>query len=150
MFLDASAIVAILNQEPQGAALEDHIDRSSDAIYYSPMVRFEAAVSLARARVNAAKKAAGPRAEFLAGASAIVDLFFVEIGASEVTITSEIGARAIEASVKFGKAVGHPANLNFGDCFVYACASAYGEPLLFVGDDFSRTDLKCERVEGLR
>ena len=40
-----------------------------------------------------------------------------------------------------GKGQGHPAQLNFGDCAVYALAKAVGEPLLFVGDDFSRTDI---------
>jgi ribonuclease VapC len=41
----------------------------------------------------------------------------------------------------FGKASGHPAKLNFGDCFAYALAKAKREPLLFKGDDFSRTDV---------
>lgn len=43
----------------------------------------------------------------------------------------------------FGKGSGHPAQLNFGDCFAYALARATGEPLLFKGDDFSRTDLRA-------
>ena len=150
MFLDASAIVAILNQEPQGAALEDHIDRSTDAIYYSPTVRFEAVVSLARAHAKPARRVARSKAETLVRAKAIVDIFFEEIGAREVDVTSEIGAMAIQASIKFGKAAGHAADLNFGDCFVYACAAVHREALLFIGDDFNKTDLKGERVEGLR
>ena len=48
---------------------------------------------------------------------------------------------AREAFRDFGKGSGHPAELNFGDCFAYALAKASGEPLLFKGDDFSHTDL---------
>jgi len=43
---------------------------------------------------------------------------------------------------RFGKGTGHPASLNFGDCFAYALASERGEPLLFVGSDFVHTDLQ--------
>jgi len=46
----------------------------------------------------------------------------------------------------FGKTSGHPAKLNFGDCFSYALAKAKGEPLLFKGQDFSRTDVKSARA----
>ena len=48
---------------------------------------------------------------------------------------------AREAYRDFGKGSGHPARLNFGDCFAYALAKITGEPLLFKGDDFSQTDI---------
>jgi ribonuclease VapC len=48
---------------------------------------------------------------------------------------------AREAYRDFGRGSGHPAGLNFGDCFAYALAKASGEPLLFKGDDFGRTDI---------
>jgi len=57
-------------------------------------------------------------------------------------ITAEIGRKAIEAAKRYSKAVGHPAALNFGDCFAYACARAYRVPLFFKGQDFSRTDIE--------
>lgn len=44
---------------------------------------------------------------------------------------------------RFGKGTGHPASLNFGDCFAYALAAERGEPLLFVGNDFVHTDLQA-------
>jgi ribonuclease VapC len=44
---------------------------------------------------------------------------------------------------RFGKGTGHPASLNFGDCFAYALAAELGEPLLFVGNDFVHTDLQA-------
>ena len=54
----------------------------------------------------------------------------------------EIQAKiAREAYRDFGKGSGHPAQLNFGDCFAYALAKLYGEPLLFKGRDFIHTDI---------
>ena len=56
---------------------------------------------------------------------------------------TEMQARiAREAYRDFGRGSGHPARLNFGDCFAYALAKAMDEPLLFKGDDFTRTDIK--------
>ena len=56
---------------------------------------------------------------------------------------TEIQARiAREAYRDFGKGSGHPAQLNFGDCFAYALAKDLGEPLLFKGDDFRHTDVR--------
>ena len=49
---------------------------------------------------------------------------------------------AATAFQQYGKGQGHPAQLNLGDCAVYALAKAVGEPLLFVGDDFSQTDIE--------
>jgi ribonuclease VapC len=43
--------------------------------------------------------------------------------------------------MRFGKGQGHPAQLNFGDCMAYALAKAHDAPLLYVGDDFARTDI---------
>jgi ribonuclease VapC len=48
---------------------------------------------------------------------------------------------AVDAYNRFGKGTGHGAGLNFGDCFSYALAKAFSEPLLFKGNDFSRTDI---------
>jgi ribonuclease VapC len=53
---------------------------------------------------------------------------------------------ARQAYRDFGKTSGHPAKLNFGDCFSYALAKSKGEPLLFKGQDFSRTDVKSART----
>ena len=58
-----------------------------------------------------------------------------------VPVSAEIGALAVEASRRFGHGR-HPASLNFGDCFAYACARHHGVPLLFKGEDFSQTDVE--------
>ncbi len=65
-------------------------------------------------------------------------------GASTVHAEPPVDTR--QAYRDFGKASGHPAKLNFGDCFSYALAKTKGEPLLFKGQDFSRTDLKSSRA----
>ncbi len=61
-----------------------------------------------------------------------------ELGES---VTLEQAAIAREAYRRYGRGTGHPAALNFGDCFAYAPASATGEPLLFKGNDFTATDI---------
>ena len=59
-----------------------------------------------------------------------------------IEVVTEVQARiAREAYRDFGRGSGHPARLNFGDCFAYALARATGEPLLFKGDDFGHTDI---------
>ena len=63
------------------------------------------------------------------------------IGADEMLVTPAIGREAIEVMGRYGKLTGHPAKLNMGDALSYACASAFRVPLLYKGDDFSKTDL---------
>ena len=60
-------------------------------------------------------------------------------------VTEEQARIAREAYRDFGKGSGHPAQLNFGDCFAYGLAKVTGEPLLFKGNDFSRTDIAPAR-----
>ena len=138
-YLDASAIVAILGRENDRDALLSRIEASKPPFIVSPPGLFEATLSLA------AKKARDTRMELDAGliamAEASVARFVAEIGASEVTITPEIGRIAIEAAKRYGRAVGNPAKLNFGDCFAYACAKHHDAALIYKGEDFTRTDL---------
>lgn len=49
---------------------------------------------------------------------------------------------ALEARIRYGRGFGHPARLNFGDCFSYALAKTLKAPLLYVGEDFDRTDIR--------
>lgn len=137
MFVDASVIVAILNQEPGWEELSKRLSGPVD-FYLSAMVRFEATQALARAGAGSRK----PTAEALLKARDLVDQFVVEIAAENVSMGDVIGSHAIEASARYGKAVGHEADLNMGDCFAYACAKALDVPLLYKGNDFLLTDLK--------
>jgi ribonuclease VapC len=63
-----------------------------------------------------------------------------ELGVDIIAFAPEHAGAAIEAFLRYGKGR-HPAALNFGDCLVYAVAKTTGEPLLYLGNDFSRTDL---------
>ncbi|MBA1142116.1 type II toxin-antitoxin system VapC family toxin [Mesorhizobium sp. CCANP35] len=137
MFVDASVIVAILNQEPGWEELIKRISGFSGLLCVSPLVRFEATQALARAGAGSRK----PTAEALLHARDLVDRFIVEIDGENVTIDDDIGSRAIDASARYGKAVGHQADLNLGDCFAYACAKRRDLPLLYKGNDFALTDL---------
>ncbi len=57
-------------------------------------------------------------------------------------LTTRQATIAREAYGRFGKGIGHPARLNFGDCFAYALAKDLDEPLLFIGQDFIHTDVR--------
>ena len=59
-----------------------------------------------------------------------------------ISIDPDIAAIARDADIRFGRGTGHPARLNFGDCFSYAVAKHLGAPLLFKGDDFIHTDIE--------
>lgn len=138
MFLDASVIVAILGDEPDARAHLKHIEGLQGQLYCSPLARFEASLAIAR-RLAGGK---GQDAEMHERAERIVNDFLDVIGARDIHITGGIGRLAQEAARRYGKVVNHPAQLNFGDCFAYACAKAYHVPMLCKGDDFSKTDLK--------
>jgi ribonuclease VapC len=140
MFIDASAIVAILEREPGYEALAACIDEAKESVAIAPTVRFEAVLALARLHGQAVGRR--PSRALIESASLAVDRFLRLIGAEEIAITPEIGFTAIKACATYGKITGHPAQLNFGDCFAYACAAASSHGLLFVGDDFVHTDLK--------
>jgi ribonuclease VapC len=135
MFVDASVIVAILGREPGHEEIEKRMAAAGERFFVSPLVKFEASAALAR------KKASGPSPDLVRQAQAAVDAFIDAIEAEEVPISGDIGRRALDAAAHYGKTVGHPADLNFGDCFAYACAKSLGVSLLYKGYDFALTDL---------
>jgi ribonuclease VapC len=73
--------------------------------------------------------------------SRTLDDFTRDAGISIEPVTETQARIARDAYRDYGKGSGHPAQLNFGDCFAYALARATGEPLLFKGDDFIHTDI---------
>jgi ribonuclease VapC len=73
-------------------------------------------------------------------AETAIDDLLSHARAEIIPITAEIGREAIRAFERFGRGR-HPARLNMGDCFAYACARALGVPLLFKGDNFALTDI---------
>jgi ribonuclease VapC len=127
MIIDTSALIAILRAEPDAAGFAEAIEAATSR-------RMSAANFLEAAVVIDSQR------------NPVVSRRFDElVGAAEIQIepVTEVHARiAREAYRDFGKGSGHPAGLNFGDCFAYALAQDSGEPLLFKGNDFSQTDLK--------
>lgn len=71
-----------------------------------------------------------------------VDELLERLGVETVALDARQATIARAAFRDFGKGTGHPAQLTYGDCISYALAAADGEPLLFVGDGFSRTDIR--------
>lgn len=141
MFIDASAIVAIIKAEPEAAGFLKAIEARQTKIFCSPVARFEAVASLAvqLAMVRGRKQIDREDQE---AAEGLVADFLAEIGARDIHITEGMGAAARSAALAYGKASGHPAGLNMGDCFAYACAKAYHVSLLYSGSGFQQTDLE--------
>jgi ribonuclease VapC len=128
MFIDASALVAILCREPGYEAVADCIRRESRRLT-NGIALFETTLALARIQTASVE-----------AADAIVNEFRVKNGIVPVSLGAAETHLALAAHARFGKGR-HPARLNLGDCFAYACAKAHGARLLFVGDDFPQTDI---------
>jgi ribonuclease VapC len=126
MIVDTSAIVAILRDELDAESF-------ANAIAGAKMRRVSA--------VNYVEAAAVIDGNRDPVASRRFDDFFREASFTIEAVTAEQARIAREAYKDFGKGSGHPARLNFGDCFAYALAKAMSEPLLFKGQDFKHTDL---------
>ena len=127
MIIDSSALVAIFRMEPEADAFtqaigEDESPRISAANYLETAIVIDRDPNvLARHRFD----------KFMES-----DVLTVE----PVTLQQVEIARA--AYRDFGRGSGHPARLNFGDCFAYALATSAREPLLYKGDDFGHTDIR--------
>lgn len=133
MFVDASALIAILLREPEADDLSERLQAAARC-YTSPVAVFETVAAIMR-KLAASYLVADNHVQALLTTADI----------AVIPITDEIGRAALLAFDRYGKGRGHPAQLNMGDCFAYACARVLGAPLLYKGDDFSRTDLAYEK-----
>lgn len=124
--VDASALVAILLDEPDAAAFRECLLVSSDS-RLSPVGYWEAATRLRGLR----------------GGKGIaeLDVVIAELGVRISPATAQTAMMASAAEREFGKRTA--AKLNLGDCFAYALAKEMGAPLLYKGDDFLRTDIQA-------
>jgi ribonuclease VapC len=127
MIVDSSAIVAVIKREPDWLALSDCMDAAAT-------VRMSAASYLETAIVLDSRR------DSVMSAKLDDVIEEVEIVIQPVTVTQAKIAR--KAYYDYGKGSGHPASLNFGDCFTYALAREKREPVLWKGDDFGHTDLR--------
>ncbi len=125
MVLDTSAVVAILFDEPERRAF-------TEAIEAEPRRLISAASVLESALLVEARRGEMGGRE--------LDLFIHRAGIGTVPVDADQVEIARRAWRRYGKGR-HRAALDFGDCFAYALAAASGEPLLFKGEDFARTDL---------
>ena len=125
MIIDSSALLAILYREPDSPEFEQ-------AIATTPKCRMSVANALEASIVVEGRGGVAAGDE--------LEAFLESTGIDLAPVTAEQLVAARRAWRRFGKG-NHPAGLNFGDCFAYALAETTGEPLLFKGDDFARTDI---------
>lgn len=128
MIVDASAMVAIMHREAGSDGLLDRLLAARQRFTH-PVSIYEA--SLAIARLKGGEPGFG-RSE--------VDDFCADVALGSIDLGPREAAAALEAFSRYGRGR-HPAALNMGDCFSYACAKLKGVPLLYKGHDFARTDL---------
>ena len=125
MVLDSSVIVSIHLREPGYQILFDKIESSKVVVVGVPTL-FETSMVLTGRRGRDSRP--------------VVSAFLRRIRAEVVPFNEEHLDAAITAFIRFGRGR-HPAALNFGDCMSYAVAAVAGLPLLYVGEDFSKTDI---------
>ena len=120
--VDTSALMEILLQQPRGAACQEQL-QDADALCIS-------AGSLTEALIVASHR------NLHTDLDSLIEQLHVEV----IPVSALTAGQCAAAHLQWGKGV-HPAGLNFGDCFAYALAKSRNCPLLFVGDDFSQTDI---------
>jgi ribonuclease VapC len=128
MIVDASAVLAILMQEPEGPVFYTRMAQSTAPLQISPVNYIEVAAKGLRSR----------NSPLLVE----IDHLLSTLGVSIATLTPDQAQIARQAYETYGKGR-HPARLNIGDCFAYALAKSRREPLLYKGSDFSQTDIEA-------
>ena len=121
LIADSSALVAILNGEPEDDQFKAAMARHPTKI--SATTVLEIAIVIREPRYQ------------------LLDALLADTEIAVVPFDTAQARAAREAYARFGKKSGSPARLNFGDCMAYALAKVSGEPLLFKGDDFTHTDI---------
>ncbi len=129
MFVDASALTAMLTNEQDARELLARLRNAAHRIT-SPLAVWETVLAVARVLGLKVKDAEAAVEEFLTLTNIMVH-----------PVPAEVRSIALDAFARFGKGR-HPAALNFGDCFAYACARNASVPLLYKGDDFPQTDIE--------
>jgi ribonuclease VapC len=127
MIVDSSALVAILKREPEREAFSALLEATPD-VKVSAATYFETCIVIDSPRQP--------------GMSRMLDDLIEVSGIAIEPVTAAQAKIARQAYRDYGRGSGHPANLNFGDCFSYALARDKREPLLYKGDDFVHTDLR--------
>ncbi|HUB15415.1 MAG TPA: type II toxin-antitoxin system VapC family toxin [Acetobacteraceae bacterium] len=129
MFIDASALVAIIASDDDADSLAARLGQARD-VQTSAVAVWEAVLGLAR-RLNIT----------LDNASGLVDRLLSDANATVVPIDRATGREALITHARYGKGC-HPAALNMGDCFAYACTRQLATSLLCKGNNFPQTDIE--------
>lgn len=132
MVLDSSAVVAILDDEPEAAAFSELLAAARDPVLSTASVFECSMVMHGRHGIRGVE---------------VLDDLLHDAGIRCANVDLEQALAAREAWLRFGKGRS-VARLNFGDCFSYALARTLDRPLLYKGADFARTDVRCARSEG--
>ena len=132
MVVDTSALIAIMDDEPERRRFNELIEAAT--------ANYVSAASLLETRMILFARS---------GDSAVLalDAFLLKSSMTVMEVSPRIGDIAFDAYRRYGKGSGHGAALNYGDCFSYALAKHLAVPLLFQGDDFSKTDIRSAADE---
>ncbi len=128
--LDSSAVIALIADEPEAPRLAATLDRLTDRVIGAPTL-VETGIVL--------------RARYGGRGDLALDAFLQRFDVRVVPVASREATFAREAHRRFGRGVGAPAVLNYGDCLAYAVSASLGWPLLCVGNDFAQTDAVLAR-----
>lgn len=134
MIVDSSALIAIVKDEPEAGMFASVLRRPSGKALIAAPTMVEAGVV-----ADGLGPVWGRR----------FDAVVRDLRLETVAFDAQLAHVARQAYRDFGRGSGHPAKLNFGDCFSYALATLTGEPLLYKGDDFGHTDVRSA-LEDLR
>jgi len=130
MFVDTSALVAMLTNEDDAADFAQRLSQTSKRLT-SPIAQFETVAAVARNNALAFDEA-----------GQAVESFLQLLNIQVLALPPKASILALEAFERFGKGLGHPAQLNMGECYSYACARYFRVPLLFKGTGFVQTDIE--------
>lgn len=129
--MDSSAIISVLRGEPDAPELLS-VMLGAQTVRISAGTYLEMGIVVDRLRDPVLSRR--------------LDELLHAVGAEIVGVTEDHAKVARQAYRDFGKGMGHPASLNFGDCFSYALAISLRDELLFEGNDFSQTDVVAART----
>jgi ribonuclease VapC len=125
MIIDTSALVSILDQEPEAERLAHAVAAASERMLSAANLVETGIVMQVRRGDEAVRD---------------LDLLLAKLKIEIIAVSAKQANLARKAFQRFGRGR-HPARLNFGDCFAYALAKDSGAPLLFKGEDFPQTDI---------
>jgi ribonuclease VapC len=126
LILDSSVVIAVIREEEDHGRLVVAIEGASEIAMGAPTITESLIVLVAR---------------YGAAGRPMLSRFLEKNGVITVPFDDRHWGVAAEAFIRYGKGR-HPAHLNYGDCMTYATARVADDPLLFVGDDFAKTDLR--------